>query len=390
MNKTPDFAVSGNDPNLTNNSKLILTNNNITNITSFTTNNNNTNNAIDTGKKSITSNSKIKIHPLKLNSNQDSQGPLKHSNSLMNMQSKSNISGLSRKMNVEEKNNNNNKKNNVENSFYSTSGILANSNPFGTNIAGNGSKDFGSKFNTNNNINVNSNNNSNYSSGFLNGNSNSNFNNKSNERNLSPVNTKVNSEKIQIKKLRIKDNNMNNQLSNLNNNENNEINYNSGSLSDKRIEVVNYSKIKNLNEEENGIGNKRVLSDNLSKLFNSNKEGNNNNNNLNSINKFGANLAKNTTNSLNNNSNFYNNSLNNNSNFIKSSKSISIDNNLSNQIKNKTHVKKVAHRSLAGKTENGSTKTNQDNFVIMENILNCEDYKIYGVFDGHGKYFNCI
>lgn len=53
--------------------------------------------------------------------------------------------------------------------------------------------------------------------------------------------------------------------------------------------------------------------------------------------------------------------------------------------KPKNFFKKYAVKSLAGRTEAGATKVNQDNYLLMENILNCEDYSIYGVFDGHGK-----
>ncbi len=51
----------------------------------------------------------------------------------------------------------------------------------------------------------------------------------------------------------------------------------------------------------------------------------------------------------------------------------------------KKYVKKLSFKTEAGKNENGLTKINQDNFVIMENIFNNEDYKIIGVFDGHGN-----
>ncbi len=58
--------------------------------------------------------------------------------------------------------------------------------------------------------------------------------------------------------------------------------------------------------------------------------------------------------------------------------------NPNNLIKGKSFIKKYAFTSLAGKTDSGAAKTNQDNFVIMENILNLEEYRIYGIFDGHG------
>jgi len=200
-------------------------------------------------------------------------------------------------------------------------------------------------------------------------------------------------------------------------------------FSDKKIEVLNYAKIKSYirkdeeEEEEDGIANgnnKRNLSEKLSKLFqdggrksnsidvlnNQNHSYNNlanpSNNGINNvyINNFNFNIGKNPqnlhnilNNTLFNNVNQMNsniksnaseingnsahiNSINNNSNY---------NSNNNNLIKADINSKKVAFRSLAGKTEHGSTKTNQDNFVIMENILNCEDYRIYGVFDGHGK-----
>lgn len=54
-------------------------------------------------------------------------------------------------------------------------------------------------------------------------------------------------------------------------------------------------------------------------------------------------------------------------------------------ISNKKHVSKYAFKSQPGKNENGYTKTNQDNYLIMENILNSQEFKIFGVLDGHGK-----
>ena len=41
--------------------------------------------------------------------------------------------------------------------------------------------------------------------------------------------------------------------------------------------------------------------------------------------------------------------------------------------------------SQAGTLENGLTKTNQDSYLILNNIFNLK-YDIYGIFDGHGKY----
>lgn len=89
-------------------------------------------------------------------------------------------------------------------------------------------------------------------------------------------------------------------------------------------------------------------------------------------------------------SNIKENDLSNNSNKINS---FIINNNEQNPSTNnysfippkKKNLKKFSFKSQAGKNENGLTKMNQDNFLIMENILNNEEFKIYGVFDGHGK-----
>lgn len=55
----------------------------------------------------------------------------------------------------------------------------------------------------------------------------------------------------------------------------------------------------------------------------------------------------------------------------------------------KKYVKKFAYKSQPGKNDNGLSKINQDNFLIMENILNNEEFRIFGVFDGHGKSIFC-
>lgn len=49
-------------------------------------------------------------------------------------------------------------------------------------------------------------------------------------------------------------------------------------------------------------------------------------------------------------------------------------------------VRKISFKSQAGKNDCGMLKTNQDSYLIMDNILNNEEFKIFGVFDGHGKY----
>lgn len=234
------------------------------------------------------------------------------------------------------------------------------------------------------------------------------------------------------KKLTLTDNinfnSISNNLSNkfLNSSSNND---SKNDFSDKKIEVLNYAKLKSYlrkdDEEDDGIAdgnNKRNLSDKLSRLFlegggknnpidliNNNNSSNNSlanpkNSGINNvyINNFNFNIGKNPQNLQ----NILNNTLFNNANPVNSnikSNTSDINGNLAqiNSIQNNTNYnsnnnksvkadinnKKVAFRSLAGKTEQGSTKTNQDNYLIMDNILNCEDFRIYGVFDGHGKLF---
>ena len=82
---------------------------------------------------------------------------------------------------------------------------------------------------------------------------------------------------------------------------------------------------------------------------------------------------------------FSNNINNINSNFNRDFlNSYIIDHELNPITSNKKHVSKYAFKSQAGKNENGYTKTNQDNYLIMENILNSQEFKIFGVLDGHG------
>ena len=51
----------------------------------------------------------------------------------------------------------------------------------------------------------------------------------------------------------------------------------------------------------------------------------------------------------------------------------------------KKWIRKISFKSQAGKNETGNYKTNQDSYLIMDNILNNEEFKIFGVLDGHGK-----
>ena len=72
-------------------------------------------------------------------------------------------------------------------------------------------------------------------------------------------------------------------------------------------------------------------------------------------------------------------------------------NDFKNQLKNevkmqsKSEVNKVSNiiklysvKSRAGMTYDGIRKTNQDNFITNINILNLDEFHIFGVFDGHG------
>ena len=98
--------------------------------------------------------------------------------------------------------------------------------------------------------------------------------------------------------------------------------------------------------------------------------------------------------SLNNN---YQNSPGKNINNIHKNNSINLGKNQNNNITTNSQIgfniriiKRHGIKTLAGKNDNGAKKINQDNYVTMENILNCEEYKIYGVFDGHGNLFYFI
>lgn len=47
-------------------------------------------------------------------------------------------------------------------------------------------------------------------------------------------------------------------------------------------------------------------------------------------------------------------------------------------------VSSISYKTQAGKVNSYQTKTNQDSFLILTNILKLESYSIFGVFDGHG------
>jgi serine/threonine protein phosphatase PrpC len=54
---------------------------------------------------------------------------------------------------------------------------------------------------------------------------------------------------------------------------------------------------------------------------------------------------------------------------------------------NKKIISTIAHKTQAGTNDYGFTKTNQDSYIICENVLNNQNYNIFGVLDGHGNYF---
>lgn len=91
-----------------------------------------------------------------------------------------------------------------------------------------------------------------------------------------------------------------------------------------------------------------------------------------------------------NNSNYNKNSPTNFSGAENNSTNFSSSNNNNNNninilpIKRKW-IRKISFKSQAGKNESGMIKTNQDSYLIMDNILNNEEFKIFGVLDGHGK-----
>jgi hypothetical protein len=73
---------------------------------------------------------------------------------------------------------------------------------------------------------------------------------------------------------------------------------------------------------------------------------------------------------------------NNSTNFTSSNNNNSNSNNI---IQKRKWIKKISFKSQAGKNESGMMKTNQDSYLIMDNILNNEEFKIFGVLDGHGR-----
>lgn len=114
---------------------------------------------------------------------------------------------------------------------------------------------------------------------------------------------------------------------------------------------------------------------------------NSNNNNLNSMIKAAKiNKKELDNNNMDTNQNTQNNMNGINVNNTNSNEENLISNNFSFVPLKKKYVKKFAYKSQPGKNDNGLSKINQDNFLIMENILNNEEFRIFGVFDGHGNH----
>jgi hypothetical protein len=66
------------------------------------------------------------------------------------------------------------------------------------------------------------------------------------------------------------------------------------------------------------------------------------------------------------------------------SKEICIHNNIVKPSENKSIINSYLTSSRAGNTADGISKTNQDNFLAWPNLLNVDNFHIFGVFDGHG------
>ena len=67
-----------------------------------------------------------------------------------------------------------------------------------------------------------------------------------------------------------------------------------------------------------------------------------------------------------------------------SNKDISSLSSQTNKINLTEHIKYIAHISKEGKGDDGLPKTNQDNYLAIDQLLGLSDAKIYAVMDGHG------
>ena len=56
----------------------------------------------------------------------------------------------------------------------------------------------------------------------------------------------------------------------------------------------------------------------------------------------------------------------------------------------KSKIKHYFALSLAGKTSEGETKTNQDSYFVLTKIHNFNNFNVFGVFDGHGPHGHLV
>lgn len=255
----------------------------------------------------------------------------------------------------------------------------------------NGVKNSASKFNINdNNLFTNKINQENFSIFKDNNLNRTNLNSGNQMRNTIKINqnlnNSINASKVNnfIKKKEENNNNMNNEFKKDNDNNNNKNKNISIKFSDKKNSPTNYKIISrnNLNSKNNTI-NQNNTNNNFS--FNSSKTPEKEKK---FINNPLENSISNNLNIINLNSKTSLIDINGNLTYFYALKNLQNQNALF--ANGKQIVKKAAFKSFAGKTENGNTKTNQDSYLLMENILNCEDYFIYGVFDGHGIFLILI
>jgi hypothetical protein len=51
-----------------------------------------------------------------------------------------------------------------------------------------------------------------------------------------------------------------------------------------------------------------------------------------------------------------------------------------------TILGQICAKSRAGNSPGGARKTNQDSYLSITNVCGLEEFSIFAVFDGHGKY----
>ena len=58
------------------------------------------------------------------------------------------------------------------------------------------------------------------------------------------------------------------------------------------------------------------------------------------------------------------------------------------KLKNKKNIiRKIHGMSQPGINNKNMIKTNQDSHIIKNNILNLYNFSLFGVYDGHGRYY---